>query len=317
MSLVIVSAGHHLTLQDLGRYRVSRFGLSQGGAADLHAHCWGQKLLGNPCHTASIEIVLGKAQFRASADMTIVMTGADCDARIGSSNRAIPNWQPFHLKQGEELLLGLPRNGLRSYLSVKGGFNVPLTLGSASAIERNQVGGLANGLPLAAGDQLALAAETDSLIDTSIVMPQSAIPDYPRQQTLHLIPSYQYSSFSNATLQHLLSQTYRISPDSNRMGVRLEPNQASCFQVIDNHYDANIISEGIVTGSVQVPDSGLPIIMLQDRQTLGGYKKLGTIAFRDLAKLAQMRPGDSCNFKLTALELERLKQQAFYRYFDI
>jgi biotin-dependent carboxylase-like uncharacterized protein len=323
-ALVVINAGHHVTTQDLGRPNVSHYGLAQGGAADWHAHCWGQKLLGNPIMATSLEIVLGRIKFRANQDLTLVLTGADCLAEVHSPQRIVAehvqSWRPFRLKKGQELHLKVPRSGCRSYLSVSGGFAIEPFLGSSSTVERDGVGGLNPGQPLACGDSLAvnssLSGNLSDLQHQDLQpIPRSAIPSYAGVRTLHLLPCFQFQQFDKALRELLLSQIYTVSAQSNRMGIRLKSSDSDTARLTQAL--PSLISEGILSGSVQIPPDGNPIIMLSDHQTLGGYQKLGVVAFRDLAKVAQLRPGEKLHFKLSTLPLERLKQQAFYRYFDL
>lgn len=311
--LVVINDNHHITTQDLGRFGASKYGLTQGGAADLHAHCWGQKLLGNTMSSTSLEILLGRAKFRAEGDMTLVLTGADCNAEIltgSTDSRRVVNWHPFGLKDGQELHLSIPRTGCRTYISTSGGFDVATFMGSTSTVERDGVGGIKAGLPLATGDSLK-SVDSDSSIPSDN-MPRTAMPSYEGLRTLRIIPSFQYHQLNRCLLQRVLQQSYSVSPNSNRMGVRLQASLES--EPVNTH---SLISEGIVCGAVQLPPDGNPIVMLSDHQTLGGYPKLGVVAFRDLSVAAQLRPGDAVRLRLTNLPLERLKQRAFYRYFNL
>lgn len=138
------------------------------------------------------------------------------------------------------------------------------------------------------------------------------MPNYEGLRTLRIIPGFQYHQLDRRLLQRVLQQPYSVSPNSNRMGVRLQVSLES--EPVNTH---SLISEGIVSGAVQLPPDGNPIIMLSDHQTLGGYPKLGVVAFRDLSVAAQLRPGDAVRLRLTSLPLERLKQRAFYRYFNL
>lgn len=319
-ALVVINNGHHVTTQDLGRRNASRYGLTQGGAADWHAHCWGQKLLGNPMTATSLEILLGRVKFRAQRDLVLALTGADCHAEIHARFAADPieNWRVFSLKEGQELHLKAPRSGCRTYLSVVGGFDVEPFLGSSSTVERDGVGGINPGQPLACGDKLNINRSErlhQSVEANHHPMPRCAIPRYAGERTLHLLPCFQFEQFEPLLRNKLLEQSYTVSANSNRMGIRLESSDSS----IANHCQhlPSLISEGIVTGSVQVPPDGNPILMLCDHQTLGGYQKLGVIAFRDLSIAAQLRPGEKLRFKLSPAPLERLKQQAFYRHFSL
>lgn len=335
-ALVVINTGHHVTTQDLGRTNAAHYGLTQGGAADWHAHCWGQKLLGNPMIATSLEIVLGRVKFRANQDLTLVLTGADCLAERHSPQRIVADhvqsWRPFSLKKGQELHLKVPRSGCRSYLSVSGGFVIEPFLGSTSTVERDGVGGLNPGQPLACGDSLAInlclqenpclsenLGSSENLTDlqhhAEPLIPRSAIPSYVGVRTLHLLPCFQFQQIDKTLRAALLDQVYTVSAQSNRMGIRLESSNSKTTHLTQAL--PSLISEGIISGSVQIPPDGNPIIMLSDHQTLGGYQKLGVVAFRDLPKAAQLRPGEKLRFKLSTLPLERLKQQAFYRYFEL
>ncbi len=182
------------------------------------------------------------------------------------------------------------------------------------------MGGLNPGQPLACGDSLAINSHlpgdlSDLQPQNPQPIPRSAIPSYDGLRTLHLLPCFQFQQFDTALREVLLSQIYTVSAQSNRMGIRLKSSDSETARLTQAL--PSLISEGILSGSVQIPPDGNPIIMLSDHQTLGGYQKLGVVAFRDLAKAAQLRPGERLRFKLSTLPLERLKQQAFYRYFDL
>lgn len=348
-TLVIINPGHLCLVQDLGRFNVAQFGLSQGGVCDLHAHCWGQKALGNPITNSSIEILFGHAQFLATDTITMILTGADCQAMITPSLQPISSWQPFILNKGECLTLKRPKSGLRTYLSIQGAFDIPSHLGSVSTVIRNQVGGIKNGEPLKKGDILAIQQNTPSLVaptsdspnpsspiaDSQMPrsqlahsrIPRSQISTYPALQKIKLIPSYQHDTFSDEFRGNFFQQIFTVSPQTDRMGIRLTMEQAAApsssstqprvnpLQLIPQ--DISMISEGIVCGSVQITHGGSPIILLQDRQTLGGYRKIGVVAFRDLMKLGQLRPGDQLMFERTNLAVERVKQQAFFHAFSL
>ena len=331
--LVIVNPGHLSLVQDLGRWGVAQYGLSQGGVADLQAHCWAQKMLQNPASNASIEILFGHAQFRALEPITMMLSGADCYATITSSSasvtqseQAVSNWQPFTLQPGETLQLNTPKTGARSYLSVKGEFRLDLSFGSVSTVVRNRIGGIKNGEPLRQGDILTInEPNSQHCAEHELVASLGAAPRflrsyYPQKQRIRLIPSYQFASFDTTFINELFNRWFTVSAQSDRMGIRLSSSETPITTPIIKQATLNqtdIISEGIACGSVQITHGGSPIILLQDRQTLGGYRKAGVIAFRDLAKLGQLRPGAQIQFELTNIEVERVKQRAFYHYFSI
>ncbi|MCJ2375690.1 biotin-dependent carboxyltransferase family protein [Vibrio sp. ZSDZ34] len=315
--LVVLSPGMLATVQDLGRFGAAQWGLSQGGAADLHAHCWGQWLLEQPSSNASIEIVFGNARFQALDTLQLAITGADCNATL--NGRALINWQSFTIRSGDIVEFGRPLSGLRSYLCIKGGLNISGCLGSCSTVIRNQLGGLDQGKPLKKGD--ILTPHTNSAtnhLSSSKVIPRHYIPNYTSSQTLALLPAYQHSLFSACEWDNLLACEFQVSNNSDKMGIRLDyPSNINNHDMPFKRALPGIISEGICCGAVQIPPDGAPIIMMQDRQTLGGYAKCGSIAFRNLSKVAQLRPGDRVKFSLANLAVERARQRAFYQFFKL
>ncbi|MCL9773210.1 5-oxoprolinase subunit C family protein [Vibrio methylphosphonaticus] len=330
--LVVVHPGHLSLVQDLGRFGVAQYGLSQGGVADLKAHCWAQKSLQNPTTNSSIEILFGHAQFQALEPITMMLSGADCSASITSSSasvtqskQVVSNWQPFTLHSGDTLQLHTPRTGARTYLSVQGEIQIDASLGSVSTVVRNRLGGIKNGEPLRQGDILTINepkphhSTCNASAASHLATPRSVRTCYPKKQRIRLIPSYQFARLDSKFIHELLSRWFTVSAQSDRMGIRLSSETPITTPVVKHAAlnETGIISEGIACGSVQITHGGSPIILLQDRQTLGGYCKAGVIAFRDLAKLGQLRPGNQIQFERTNIEVEKVKQRAFYRYFSL
>jgi biotin-dependent carboxylase-like uncharacterized protein len=315
--LVVLSPGMQATTQDLGRFGAAHWGLSQGGAADLHAHCWGQWLLEQSCSNASIEILFGGARFQALDTLQLAITGADSKATL--NGRPLVNWHSFTVNSGDIVEFGRPQTGLRSYLCIKGGLKINDCLGSISTVVRNQLGGLNQGQPLKKGDMLTPHNnQAENHLSSSKFVPRHYIPAYSSNQTLALLPTYQHALFSAGEWDKFLTCQFQVSNSSDKMGIRLD-----YLADIDNHRKPfkralpGIISEGICCGAVQIPPDGAPIIMMQDRQTLGGYAKCGSVAFRDLNKVAQLRPGDKVSFSLANLAVERARQRAFYQFFNL
>jgi len=303
--LVIVRPGVQSSLQDLGRFGCAQQGISQGGAMGLHAHCWANKLLGNEAGCPTLEIVIGMAEFRAESDMWLALAGADMQASIDGG--AVANWSSFLLKQGQILKLKPACDGMRSYLAVAGGgFQVPLTQGSVSTVVRNSMGGL-NGDLLKEGDFLPA---NSSAAGATCQVPLRYRPSYGQSIELGVIESYQVKQFHPDQLEKFYRTEYTLTSDCDRMGARLagEPMTGP---------KGNLISEGIALGSIQIPEDGQPIILLNDRQTLGGYPKLGCVARVDLQKLAQARPGTKIQFVPTDLDEARLTWREFCQFFDV
>jgi len=294
--LEVVNPGFLSLIQDLGRQGSAHLGLSAGGPLDLHAFCWSNKILGNPAHAAGIEITVGQAKFRALQDITLALTGAEMQATVDGQPQY--NWQRFELKRGQLLTLGACENGLRAYLAIAGGLDIPLVFNSAATVCRNQLGGLASedapfglGNKLQQGDKLVLAKLPLHKIPRNCHwVPRRFIPYYPNELTLNVLESYQSDTFSTEQKSIFYQGNYVVTPHSDRMGIRLAgPVITSAL--------TGIISEGIAPGSIQIPPDGQPIILLNDRQTLGGYPKLGCISRRDQSRIAQARPGTVLRFR--------------------
>jgi len=303
--LKVVRPGILSLLQDSGRFGVAHQALCQGGPMDEHAYSWANRLLGNPMHSPAVEITVGQACFEAQTDITVAITGADLDARIdGHPSRP---WRSYRLHAGQQLQFLRPRRGLRAYLAVAGGFQAPRPFGSAACVPRDRLGGLDGG-PLKAGDLLVSPNGVSARPDRQT--PPRFVPDYQAPLRLRVIPGYQYGRFSEAARTRLLESEYRISNQSDRMGCRLEGEALACE--VDG-----VISEGIALGAVQVPADGQPIILLRDRQTLGGYPKLGCVCRRDLSALAQRPPGTPLRFDLIELQQASREWLAFARFFQL
>lgn len=300
--LTVIRPGVQSSLQDLGRYSYAKQGLSQGGAMDLHAYCWVNKLLENPMHCPALEIVIGMADFLAESDLNLAITGADMQAEVDGV--AIGNWCSFNMHQGQLLKFKPSRTGMRAYLAVAGGFSVSPTLGSVSTVVRNQLGGIDGGL-IKTGDDLP--AGPQELTD-GVHVPHRFVSHYPDKIEVRVIESYQSDSFFNSEKEKFYRSEYTVSQDSDRMGARLA---GPSIQIPLG----GIISEGIALGAIQFPPDGQPIILLNDRQTLGGYPKLGCVAKVDLPKLAQARPGTVVRFTPISLSKAREQWWEFTRFF--
>lgn len=314
--LEVVNPGFLCLIQDLGRQGAAHLGLSAGGPADLHAFCWGNRLLGNPANAAGIEITLGQASFRALQNITIALTGTEMQATVDGKRQH--NWHKFELKQGQLLSLGIAHCGLRAYITVAGGIDAPLVFGSAATVCRNQLGGLAaTGSPFGLGNKLQqgdkLPLGTLPLSHPHHIhhcVPRQYIPDYPAQITVNVIESYQCDSFSAEQKLRFYRGEYVITQHSDRMGIRLSGPAITGMQ-------QGIISEGIAPGSIQIPPDGQPIILLNDRQTLGGYPKLGCITRLDQSRIAQARPDSVIRFRRASLKQASQKWCEFMRFFDL
>lgn len=270
-------------LQDTGRVGHARLGLGTGGPLDPQAFAMCQRLLDNPAACTAIEVSFGGLELEAEDDCQICVCGATLPVAV--NGRAAPMWQVIALRDGDQLQLGYSETGCRSYLGVRGGFAVSPQFGSTATVMREGIGGL-NGGRLNEGDVLPIraTARTDGRR-----LPEAFRPVYHHHATLRVIPGYQQRHFDRLTQRRFFASEYTVSERCDRMGYRLTGPETRADI-------SSMLSEGIALGAVQFPADGQPIVLLNDRQTIGGYPKLGTVCSLDCAALAQLRPGDTVNF---------------------
>ncbi|EEG77324.1 5-oxoprolinase subunit C family protein [Dethiobacter alkaliphilus] len=283
----VLSGGLLSTVQDEGRFGWQAYGLPAAGAMDWYAFQTGNMLLGNAAEVAALEITLAGPTLRFTCNSMVAVTGAPLPVLL--NGKEMPLWQSFVVKTGQQLSLGAVSAGCRAYLCVAGGILVPKVLGSRSTYLRGQLGGV-DGRELAAGDFLPLEPCTAVGREGLYLLPE-AIPAYPKSQSVRVMLGPQDDYFSIDALNALLHSEYKITPESDRMGYRLDGPQ------LTHKESADIISDGVVPGALQVPGHGTPIIMMADRPTTGGYPKIATVITADLWKVAQLKPGDSIRFQ--------------------
>lgn len=297
---MVLRAGVQSSLQDLGRFGHAAQGMSQGGAMDLSAHCWANRLLDNDMSCPTLEIAVGMVTLCAGTDLSLAITGADMQAQV--EGLPVGNWCTFSMQRGQTLELKPARQGMRAYLAVQGGFQTEPMLGSVSTVVRNGMGAnLREGeLLSAAGHRPASAAH----------VPGRYVPTYQDPVELRVIESCQVGEFSREAMEQFYQSVYTLTPDADRMGARLEGNPVTSPT-------AGLVSEGIALGAIQIPPDGQPIVLLNDRQTLGGYPKLGVVARVDLSRLCQARPGTTIRFAPVSLDHARSEWQDFCAYFNL
>lgn len=224
----------------------------------------------------------------AHADTCVALTGADLGARL--NGEAAAPWRTHPIRKGDRLDFGMPVTGLRAYLAVPGGFQPTRKLGSCATVIREGLGGLkGNGGKLARGDRIGFDPGGPQ---AGAHVPDAEVPDYREDLCVGVIPGYQYRHFSATERMKFFSGTYEVSQRIDRMGYRVtgEP--------IHSELDG-IISEGIAYGAIQVPSDGQPIVLMKDRQTIGGYPKIGCLSALDAGRLAQRGPGAAVRFYLS------------------
>ncbi|MEU9035404.1 biotin-dependent carboxyltransferase family protein [Streptomyces sp. NPDC048352] len=282
--LLVERAGALTTVQDLGRAGYAHLGVPRSGALDAGAHALANRLLGNPAGAATLETTLDGVRLRALAPVTVAVTGAPCAVRVCGRPAA---WgAPVRLRAGAELDVGRAELGVRSYVAVRGGFAAPVVLGSRST-------DLLSGLgppPLSAGAVLAVGAPGRDPVSAADAVAPPGPPV--AELVLPLRPGPRADWFTPASRAALLSSAYRVSPASNRIGLRTEAGPA-----LARARGGELPSEGMVLGAVQVPPDGLPVVFLADHPVTGGYPVVGVVPRgRALDAAAQARPGVRVRF---------------------
>ena len=299
-NLHIIKPGWQSTIQDLGRQGYFRSGLSEGGALDEIAFRWANALLKNPANAACIEILMGDFEAEFNAATTISITGADLSCTL--NGKAVANWQSLSVHKGDRIRFNAPASGLRAYLAVTGGWQTPVQFGSRSTVLREKLGGIDGG-KLKTGQQLAYVGDVNA---PTRQLDALWIPDYAQELKLKMLPSYQYEQFSVASKRRFFTSEYIVSQRIDRMGYRLEGAEVKA-------QSQQLISEGIAMGAIQVPPDGQPIVLLKDRQTIGGYPKLGCVASLDCSLLSQQAPGKRVRFELSDVATLQIERRLFQR----
>jgi biotin-dependent carboxylase-like uncharacterized protein len=310
MSLEVIQPGLMSLLQDRGRFGQQRIGLTTGGPLDPQAYALANRLLGNDSNATALEVSFGGLVVRAGVDTFLCVTGAAMPLRINGQSREL--WRVHPVRAGDEIALDFAEAGCRAYLAVADGFQVTPQFGSTSTVVRERIGGQHGG-KLEPGDILPCASADRRPLRQ---LPREARPHYGSDVTLRVIPGYQQAHFSRLQQRRLFSHGYTVSDRCDRMGYRLEGPAIHCDI-------EGILSEGICFGAIQIPADGQPIVLLNDRQTIGGYPKIGAALSLDVARLAQLTPGGRVHFAAitahaahNALHLadHRLRNQALPEY---
>ena len=324
MSVRVVRAGLLTTVQDLGRYGLQHLGIVPCGAMDPVAHRIANALVGNPATAATLECTVLGPELIFGRDCLIALYGAAFAAKLGGE--PFPMSRPVLVRAGSVLSSGAAARGARAYLAIAGGFAVPEVLGSRSTYVPAGFGGLF-GRALKPGDVLTDAAGLSEVSELrfarlarkgSISTPRMravrwAAPDltlpFGGAFSVRAMEGRHFGSFDTASREAFFAETWRVSPDSNRMGYRLTGPRLTRTKAVE------ILSEPTCLGTVQVPNDGTPIALMADHQTTGGYPKIAEIAGADIPGLAQLAPGGKVRFvQCTLLEAEVARRAAQERF---
>lgn len=292
--LIVKSPGFLSTIQDMGRRGYQQYGVPAAGAMDAYALRVANILVKNPESEGCLEITLLGPHLEILEDSLIAITGADLGVK--HNEREAPLWESFWVCKGDILQFTKVKYGCRAYLAVAGGFDLPVIMGSKSTYVRGKLGGL-EGRQLKKGDELKRGQpgiELNKNVGYRIPPEYQLKPDNPVVVRVVLGP--QDDAFTKEGIAAFLTSEYTVTNEADRMGYRLEGPK------IQHQNGPDIVSDGIAMGAVQVPGHGSPIIMMADRQTTGGYTKIGTVITPDLWKIAQAKPGDKMSFQAIPVE---------------
>ncbi|GGO00391.1 allophanate hydrolase [Microbispora rosea subsp. aerata] len=287
-ALVVLATGPLTTVQDLGRHRHSHLGVGRSGAADRRALRLANRLVANPEGAAGLEVTLGGLKVRATGDLLVALTGAPCPATVTDAEgrtRFIGHASVERLPHGATLRLGVPSHGLRTYLAVRGGIDVPEVLGSRATDLLSGLGPErpAPGSVLPVGPAPAKFPVTDF---APVPAPESGV------LVLDVIPGPRHDWFRPEALRALCAEPYEVTAQSDRVGMRLRGPR------LERARDGELPSEGVVPGALQVPPSGQPTLFLADHPVTGGYPVIAVLRDHDIDRAAQARPGQRVRFRV-------------------
>ncbi|SNS56093.1 biotin-dependent carboxylase uncharacterized domain-containing protein [Streptosporangium subroseum] len=282
----VIAPGPYTTVQDLGRPGYGHLGVPRSGAADAPSLRLANRLVGNPEGAAGVELTFGGARLLFAAGAWAAVTGAPCPVELSRPRGTVPAGMcaPFWVAPGDELRIGLPSAGLRTYVAIRGGIDTPVTMGSRSTDSLSGLGPppLRPGTVLPVGPTGALPPLTVDAAAQPGVM----------TDVLRALPGPRDDWFVPGALADLCAEPYEVSQDGNRVGVRLRGTR------LDRIREGELPSEGMVAGAVQVPPNGQPIVFLADHPPTGGYPVIAVLTSAALARAAQLRPGDRIRFHM-------------------
>ncbi|MBC5992023.1 5-oxoprolinase subunit C family protein [Pontibacter cellulosilyticus] len=316
MSIKVVKPGLLTTIQDLGRQGHQQEGVIVSGAMDTFAMRIANLLVSNPENTATLEATLQGPTLYFEQDQLIALTGADMAASI--NGKPVRMWRPLLVRGGSTLTFKTAREGCRCYIAVSGGMNVPKVMGSAATYLRAGFGGY-HGRALQADDVIhcrkynetdaaALSARlSDEAIGEWFAQPNWTLEPQPymvyeEQPVIRAMRGIEYELFDETSQEGFWQHIFQVTPQSDRMGYRL------LGQMLQLQEPKELLSSAVTFGTVQVPPQGMPIILMADHQTTGGYPRIAQVIAADLPKLAQVQPGKNIQFKEVSLQ----EANAFY-----
>ena len=303
-SILIQDGGPQTTVQDLGRRGSLRVGIPPSGPMDREAFLLANRLVGNADDAAGLECTFTGPRVEFADERWVAVTGAVMPVTLNGA--VMPRWAAFEVEAGDVLRLGLASSGVRGYVAVSGGIDTPPALGSRATYLRGQLGGL-EGRALRTGDCLPLGPASGG---APAEVHEERIPDYTIEPTVRVVLGPQDDRFSRRGIAALFDAPYEMTPQIDRMGARLRGER------IEHTRGHDIISDGVALGGIQVVGDGQPIVLLADRQSTGGYTKIGTVCSFDIGRVAQVTPGQRLRFRQVTVAEAHEFLRAYRRELD-
>lgn len=305
--LTIIKKNGLVSVQDLGRFHAQHLGFSASGVADEFAFLSGNKWLRNALNAAALEITLGQITFTVNSTCQIIITGADCQTKV--NNIRVQHWQIINLSAGDKVELFAPKSGVYSYVCVNGGIQTPLYFDSASELPK------ALNIDNSSKESAQYLLSNESKIKAELV-PNTAITsaiNYYFQQDktavhiLRFIPHQLWFDLTKKAQQKINQQVFQLQASSNKMGYRLKSDSPIHIAMLHQ------LSKPVTLGAIQVPSDGHPIILMKDRQTIGGYPTLGSVIQVDIPRLVQLNAHQKVKLLPITIEKAQAQLQAFYQ----
>jgi antagonist of KipI len=299
---LVLKPGFFTTIQDLGRFGCLRYGVPISGAMDQFSLVAANVLVGNKPNDACLETTLIGPQLQVLDKTQIAIAGAECSPKI--NGKSAPTWRTLEAKKGDVVSFGSMRSGCRAYLSARGGIDVPVVLGSRSTHVRGGFGGL-NGRALRNDDIIDCFDVPPQSIEYSL--PEKLLPSFADHVEAGVVMGPQADMFTEAGVDTFFSGSFKITSEADRMGYRLDGPQ------VEHSGSADIVSDALLPGAVQVPRDGRPIVVMREAQTTGGYAKIAVVISPDLTVLGQAKPGCSIRFSRVSLSEAQERSREFFR----
>ena len=302
----VLKPGFFTTVQDLGRYGCLRYGVPISGAMDTFSLVAANLLVANNPDDACLEITLIGPELQALTKTQIAITGGAASPKINGQH--VPMWQTLEVQEGAVVSFGKVESGCRAYLSIRGGVDTPPVLGSRSTYVRGGFGGI-NGRQLKTED--IIGGFDVSLLKVGYSMPEELVPQFTGQFKARVILGPQADMFTERGITTFLSSQYKVTLEADRMGYRLEG------PIIEHKAKADIISDALLPGAVQIPKNGKPIMIMRDAQTAGGYPKIAVIITPDVSTLGQAKTNDIIEFSKITIQQAHEKISEYYKFLNI